>query len=126
MRLPAALFAFAAAAATAPAAAQAPASIAEARLAGIVGERYDGYLGYARSPSDAIRRQVGAINIKRRSLYIGLANRRRVTAQVAGIAAGCELLQRVRPGEVYMLSDGVWRRRDAGEPAPRPPQCPDN
>jgi uncharacterized protein YdbL (DUF1318 family) len=126
VRLAAALFALAAAAVAMPVAApaQAPGSVAEARRAGIVGERYDGYLGYARAAPDTVRRQVNAINIKRRTLYIGLASRRRVTPEVAAIAAGCELLSRVAVGEVYMLADGAWRRRDAGEAAPRPEHCP--
>ena len=68
--------------------------------------------GHARRPSSpTVQRQVSAINIRRRSLYVDLAKRRGVTPQVAGIAAGCELLARVAVGEAYMLQDGVWRRR---------------
>ena len=118
------LLGLAAAALAVPAAAQAPADLAAAQRAGIVGERYDGYLGFAATPSETVRRQVGAINIRRRVIYTGLAARRRVTVQVAGIATGCELLTRVRVGEVYMLADGVWRRRDAGEAVPLPQHCP--
>jgi uncharacterized protein len=94
-----------------------------ARRAGQVGERYDGYLGYASTPSRQVQRQVGAINIRRRSLYVGLAQRRRVTPEVAGLATGCELLGRVAVGEVYMLQDGVWRRRAPGQSVPRPSYC---
>ena len=97
--------------------------LAAARRAGQVGERYDGYLGYASTPSRQVQRQVGAINIRRRSLYVGLAQRRRVTPEVAGLATGCELLGRVAVGEVYMLQDGVWRRRAPGQSVPRPSYC---
>jgi uncharacterized protein len=97
--------------------------LAAARRAGQVGERYDGYLGYASTPSRQVQRQVGAINIRRRSLYVGLAQRRRVTPEVAGLATGCELLGRVAVGEVYMLQDGVWRRRARGQSVPRPTYC---
>ncbi len=97
--------------------------LAAARRAGQVGERYDGYLGYASTPSRQVQRQVGAINIRRRSLYVGLAQRRRVTPEVAGLATGCELLGRVAVGEVYMLQDGVWRRRAPGQSVPRPTYC---
>lgn len=107
-----------------PSAAQAPSALAEARRAGIVGERFDGYLGTAQTASEAIRRQVAAVNIKRRSLYVGLAARRRVTPETAGYATGCELLSRLRPGEAYLLQDGVWRRRKPGEPPPSPSHCP--
>ena len=97
--------------------------LAAARAGGQVGERYDGYLGFAAGSSAAVQRQVQAINIRRRSLYAGLAQRRNVTPQTAAIATGCELLARVAVGEVYLLQDGVWRRRRPGEPAPHPSYC---
>ena len=94
-----------------------------ARRVGQVGERFDGYLGYASTPPAIVQRQVAATNIRRRSLYVELAQRRRVTPEVAGFATGCELLSMVAVGEVYMLQDGVWRRRAAGEAVPRPSYC---
>jgi uncharacterized protein YdbL (DUF1318 family) len=97
--------------------------LAAARRAGQVGERFDGYLGYARRPPAAVQTQVAAINIHRRALYAGLATKRGVTPQLAGIATGCELLSRVTVGELYMLQDGIWRRRDPGQPAPKPDYC---
>jgi hypothetical protein len=39
------------------------------------------------------------------------------------IASVCTLLARVQVGESYMLADGQWRRRAAGEPAPVPEYC---
>jgi uncharacterized protein len=107
----------------APAAAQTHPAVAAARQSGVVGERFDGYLGLAATSSEEVRRQVGAINIRRRSLYTGLATRRRVNLQAVGIAAGCELLADVKVGEMYMLDDGVWRKRAAGQPAPVPDYC---
>jgi uncharacterized protein YdbL (DUF1318 family) len=97
--------------------------LAAARRAGQVGERFDGYLGYASTPSTTVQRQVAATNIRRRSLYVGLAQRRGVTPEVAGLATGCELLTMVTVGEVYMLQDGKWRRRGPGEAVPRPSYC---
>jgi uncharacterized protein YdbL (DUF1318 family) len=102
--------------------AQTPA-VNAARQAGLVGERYDGYLGLGAGASATLRSQVGAINIRRRTLYINLASSRRVSAQEVGITAGCSLLARVAVGEVYMLQDGVWRRRAAGQAAPVPDYC---
>jgi uncharacterized protein YdbL (DUF1318 family) len=106
-----------------PAASQSSPAIVAARQAGAVGERYDGYLGYAANVGLDVRRQVGAVNIQRRSLYSDLATRRRATAQEVGIAAGCQLLGDVKVGESYMLNDGAWRRRSAGQPAPVPSYC---
>ncbi len=107
----------------APVAAQASGFAASARKAGQVGERFDGYLGYSAPPSAMLRAQVDAINIRRRSLYSSLAVRRGVTPQEVGIAAACELMERVAVGEAYLPSDGVWRRRGANEPAPKPEYC---
>jgi uncharacterized protein len=115
------------AAATAAIPGEAPAQgypeLSAARRAGQVGERFDGYLGYAATPPATVQRQVAAINIRRRSLYVDFARRHRVTLQEAGIATGCELLRMVGVGEVYMLQDGVWRRRMPGQSAPSPGYC---
>jgi uncharacterized protein YdbL (DUF1318 family) len=97
--------------------------LAAAKRAGQVGERFDGYLGYASTPSRLVQRQVAATNIRRRSLYVGLAQRKRVTPEMAGFATGCELLGMISVGEVYMLQDGIWRSRAPGEAAPRPSYC---
>ena len=110
--------------AAAPLVAQSGLGMVQARAAGIVGERYDGYLGYAATPSSGlVRSQTEAINIRRRALYSQLATKRGVSPQEVGITAGCTLLARVAVGESYLLSDGTWRRRGAGERAPVPSYC---
>jgi len=106
----------------APAAAQTPA-VNAARASGQVGERYDGYMGVVTAVSGPVRSQVATINIQRRSLYSNLAARKGVSPQDIGITAGCELLTRVGVGEAYMLGDGIWHRRAAGQPAPVPDYC---
>ena len=108
--------------AAAPAAGQSP-GLASAIGAGQVGERFDGYMGFVNVPSGEVRRQVAAINLRSRNLYIELAARRNVTPEAVGIATACELLGRVGIGEAYMLKDGAWRRRAAGQPAPVPDYC---
>lgn len=107
----------------APVVAQPAATVAQAIAAGQVGERYDGYMGFVSAPSPELRRQVQSINIRRRNLYLELAGRRGVNASVVGIATACQLLRQLSPGEAYQLEDGVWRRRNYGEPAPVPRQC---
>jgi uncharacterized protein YdbL (DUF1318 family) len=105
-----------------PAAAQTPA-VDAARAAGVVGERYDGYIGISGAASAAVRSQVATINIRRRSLYSNLAAARGASPQDVGITAGCQLLARVGVGQAYLLADGVWRRRAAGQRAPVPDYC---
>ena len=105
-----------------PAAAQTPA-LSAAIEAGQVGERYDGYLGVASPVTAAVRSQVARVNIERRSLYSNFAASHRVSPQDVGITAGCQLLGRVGVAQAYLLSDGTWRRRAAGQPAPAPDYC---
>ena len=102
----------------APALAQDPAAIIAARRAGQVGERYDGYLGLASATVPAeVRRQVAAVNIRRRALYSNLAARKGVTPEEVGVTAACSLLRRVAVGEYYLLGQGGWRRLGPGQSA---------
>lgn len=106
-----------------PAHGQTSPAVSAARAAGQVGERYDGYLGYAAAPSDALRHSVDAVNIKRRALYSQLGAKRGVSPQDVGVTAGCELLRRVAVGEAYLLADNQWRRRSVQEGPPVPSYC---
>ena len=95
----------------------------QARAQGLAGERYDGYMGVSGPASPALRSAVGAINIQRRSLYSKLAVQKGATTQEVGLTAGCRLLARVAVGQAYLLSDGTWRRRAAGEGSVAPAYC---
>ncbi len=117
------LFAAAMLAISAPAMLTAQDSLFAAEAAGNVGERYDGYLGMSSSGGDMLRRQVATVNLKRRSLYTQLAAKRGVSPEEVGVTAACQLLGRVEVGGAYLLGDNVWRRRHAGESAPRPNYC---
>ena len=116
------LIALALLAGPAPAPAQ-PAALGQAIEAGQVGERYDGYMGFVVPPSAEVRRQVSAVNLRRRNLYIELAGRRNVTPAVVGVATACQLFRQLSPGEGYLLADGKWRLWAPGQPAPVPDQC---
>ena len=108
-----------------PGRAQVPAgqAVAEAKARGLVGERYDGYVGLVADTGPMLRHQVQSINIRRRALYSDLSARRGVALQEVGITAACQLLGTVGVGERYLLGDGVWRTRRAGEGAPVPDYC---
>ncbi len=97
--------------------------VVAARAQGLVGERYDGYLGVVGTVNPEVRSQVAAINIKRRALFADLAARHGVSAQDVGVTAACALLGRVAVGEAYALTDEQWRRRGPGQAAPRPNYC---
>ena len=112
----------AAAALLAPAEAAAQ-SVAGAIASGQVGERFDGYMGFAATPSPELRREVQNINIQRRNLYTEMAVRRSVTPDLVGRATACQLFTQLAPAEPYLLSDGRWRRHAPGEAPPVPEQC---
>jgi uncharacterized protein len=107
----------------APAAAQTSPAIRAAKAAGQVGERFDGYLGVASAASAVVRREVDAVNIRRRAHYSNLAAARGVSPQDVGITAGCLTLRSVEAGQAYLLGDNVWRRRGPRQPAPVPDYC---
>ena len=109
--------------AAAPVAAQSSPVIVAAKSAGQVGERYDGYLGYAVAPHARLRGQVESVNIRRRALYTNLAAQRGASRVEVGITAGCELLGSVAVGEAYLLGDNVWRRRAPSQAVPIPNYC---
>ena len=108
-----------------PAAAQMTAgpAVAEAKARGIVGERYDGYVGLVAEASPMLRHQVQSINILRRSLYSRFAIARSVIPADVGFTAGCQLLATVGVGERYYAPDNSWHQRSPGEPAPVPDYC---
>jgi uncharacterized protein len=110
-------------AAAVPAAAQMSPTIRSAKAGGQVGERYDGFLGMAGSAPVVVRREVEAVNIRRRAHYSRLAAARGVSPMEVGITAGCTTLRSVEVGEPYMLADNVWRRRVAMQGPPVPDYC---
>jgi uncharacterized protein YdbL (DUF1318 family) len=97
-------------------------TIIAAKRAGQIGERYDGYIGYVTIPTAILRRQVDAVNIRRRSLYSGLAARKGVSPEEVGITAACSLLRRSSIGEYYLPGEGGWRRVTLGQ-SPVPSYC---
>ena len=104
-------------------AAWAQGGISAAMAAGQVGERADGYLGVRGSVSDAVKAEVEQINIKRRALYTSRAAERGVAVEAIAAATACQAMQRVGVGQAYNLGGG-WAVRGAGDPAPKPGNCP--
>ena len=103
--------------------AQNPNAILAAKRAGTIGERYDGYVGIVNANASAeVRRQVAALNIRRRTLYSNLAARKGVSPEEVGITTACSLLRRVSIGEYYLLGQGGWRRLAPGQ-SPVPNYC---
>ncbi|WP_265570315.1 YdbL family protein [Sphingomicrobium nitratireducens] len=95
----------------------------EAMRSGRVAERYDGYLDFAEPPQPALRKAVGEINIRRRALYVDLAQRRKISPHEVGVATACKLFVRVPEGGLVMMPDGS-RAPVTSAGAPLPSYCP--
>lgn len=90
----------------------AAASLDEAKSAGYVGERPDGYLGLVSrdAPSD-VQRLVDQINSQRRQKYAEIAARTGTDVRQVAILAGQKLVSTTAPGNYFMNAGGQWVRR---------------
>jgi uncharacterized protein YdbL (DUF1318 family) len=107
----------------APAFAQRDPAYENARSAGQIGEKMDGYLGIVGSETEALRRIVNSINIKRRAVYSDKAQAANATLEEYAFAAGCQAILKTAQGEKYQAPDGSWQTRGPGAPQ-RDPRCP--
>jgi uncharacterized protein len=98
-------------------------AVEAARAAGQVGEQADGYLGFPKPPSAALKAAVDAVNIQRRSAYTSLAAQKNVTIQeVASTAACVQFSRRVGPGQYYRTAAGDWKTNNGS--VEKPSFCP--
>jgi hypothetical protein len=84
----------------------------DAKAAGLVGERIDGYLGVVDSgaPGD-VKRLVEQINAERQAKYAEIAKKQGAPAKAVAQIAGEKLVGRAGSGEYVMGADGSWRRK---------------
>ena len=86
------------------------ASLEEAKAAGYVGERPDGYVGLVRQDvPDWVRQLVNEINAQRRDTYAEVAARTPgASVREVGIIAGAKLIERAPVGHHVMNEQGQW------------------
>ncbi|MEL6285239.1 MAG: YdbL family protein [Pseudomonadota bacterium] len=96
-----------------PATAQQVSAIEDAKGAGVIGERIDGYLGFVDDGAvDAsLRRQVQEINAKRRAAYDELAADTQTTIEQVARVTAEKQIARTPPGHFYMDERGRWVRK---------------
>jgi uncharacterized protein YdbL (DUF1318 family) len=103
--------------------AQTDPAVEAARATGGVGEQPDGYLGFPKPPSAALKAAVDAVNIKRRAIYTDIAAKTGVTVTDAAGATACKLLgTRVEPGQMYKAPSGAWKANNGS--VEKPSFCP--
>lgn len=97
--------------------------LAAAIASGAVGEQADGFMGVAKPVSSDVRAQVEALNIKRRAAFTDEAAKHNVALREWAATIGCQTLRtRVKPGQAYLLPDGVWRIKGS-DPIALPANC---
>jgi uncharacterized protein YdbL (DUF1318 family) len=87
-------------------------SLDEAKVAGLVGERIDGYVGLvvAGPPAD-VQSLVNRINEERQARYAEIAAQRGVPVEAVAQIAGQKLIERAPKGEYVLGADGQWRQK---------------
>lgn len=85
----------------------------DARAAGMVGERPDGYTGIVdpAAPAD-IRKLVDDINRQRRAAYQQIATEKGVPAEQIGALTAEKIFSEIlQPGMYYMDATGAWKQK---------------
>ncbi len=92
---------------------QSKAMVDAAKAKGIVGERYDGYLGFVTSSSDqALRAAVDELNKGRRDVYNQADQKNNVPSGAAGASAFTNFIfPRLPSGYYYYASNGQWQMK---------------
>ncbi|MDY0871166.1 YdbL family protein [Dongia rigui] len=85
----------------------------DARAAGQIGERADGYVALVDAGAPAnVKQLVDEVNAKRRAAYQKIAAEKSVpTEQIAAIAAEKIIREILTPGMYYMDASGSWKQK---------------
>jgi uncharacterized protein YdbL (DUF1318 family) len=107
-----ALFAAAAALLLALAPSARAASLDDAKAAGQVGERPDGYVGLVDSNAPAdVKQLVESVNAKRKAEYSRIAQKNGTPVDAVAAIAGQKLIERTPPGQYVMGVDVRWVKK---------------
>ena len=84
----------------------------DAKAAGLVGERIDGYLGLVDSGAPAdVRSLVEQVNAERQAKYAEIAQKQGVPVKAVAQIAGEKLVNRAASGEYVMGANAQWQRK---------------
>jgi uncharacterized protein len=84
----------------------------DAKAAGLVGERPDGFVGVVPSTVPLeVAQLVEEINAQRRAAYADIAAKNGTSVDAVGVLTAEKLYQRAQPGEYLMSKSGQWTRK---------------
>lgn len=82
----------------------------DAKAAGLVGEKVDGYVGAVAGDAD-IGGLIDQVNAGRQAKYAEIASKRGAPVEAVAAIAGKKLIERAASGHFVMGSDGQWRKK---------------
>jgi len=85
-------------------------SLGDAKQQGLVGEMQNGYLGVVVNNAEA-KALVDSVNAKRKSIYINLARKNKITMQQVTALAGKKALEKTQSGHYIQNSSGQWVKK---------------
>lgn len=85
-------------------------SLNDAKQQGLVGEMPNGYLGVVVDNAEA-KSLVASVNKKRKSIYMNLARKNKITIQQVAALAGEKALAKTQPGHLVKNSSGQWVKK---------------
>jgi uncharacterized protein YdbL (DUF1318 family) len=86
-------------------------ALEDAKSAGLVGERIDGYLGVVGGAPADVAQLVEQVNAERRAKYAEIAQKQGAPVEAVAQIAGTKLIERAAPGEYVMGASGQWQRK---------------
>lgn len=85
-------------------------SLGDAKKQGLVGEMQNGYLGMVVESAEA-KSLVESVNKKRKSIYINLARKNKITIQQVTALAGKKALAKTQSGHFIKNTSGKWIKK---------------
>ncbi|MGB1261612.1 MAG: YdbL family protein [Cognaticolwellia sp.] len=85
-------------------------SLSDAKQQGLVGEMPNGYLGAVVNNAEA-KSLVASVNAKRKSIYLNLARKNKITMAQVTALAGQKALAKTQSGHFIQNSAGQWVKK---------------
>lgn len=85
-------------------------SLSDAKSKGLVGEMPNGYLGVVVQSAEA-KSLVASVNAKRKSIYMNLARKNKITMQQVTVLAGKKALAKTQSGHFIKNASGKWVKK---------------
>lgn len=85
-------------------------SLSDAKQQGLVGEMANGYLG-AVVESDKTKSLIEGVNNKRKSIYMNLARKNKITMQQVTALAGKKAFTKTQSGHFIQNASGQWVKK---------------